>query len=498
MEPIFPMFAQSEPTATALFSSVLGLLIAVSVLFSRAVDRLGVPIVLLFLVLGMLGGSEGIGGIEFDNYGTAVRLGTIALVLILFDGGLNTSVASVREVLYPAGVLATVGVVLTAALVALSARLFGLPWSESLLLGAVVSSTDAAAVFAVLRGGRLHLEPKLGRTLEVESCVNDPMAVILTTSLIQVMQSDEPVGWRLLASVPLQLFMGGVVGAIVGYVARALLRRVRLTTAGLYPALTLAMALLSFGVATLAWGSGFLAVFVTGLLLGNGPLPNRSGLARIHDALAWLSQIGMFLMLGLLVFPSRLPDVAWAGLGVGLALALVARPLAVVICLLPFRYPRAYVGYASWVGLRGAVPIILATFPVLAGVQHAERIFNLVFFLVVVSSIVPGATVRWVTRRFGLNVPEPPTPAAILEINATHPLNGELVSYHVEPSLAVCGAKLSEIEFPPNSSVVLVVRGKDLVPARGDTVLMPDDHAYVFFRHADRAFIELLFGGPES
>ena len=496
---ILSTLALAEPTATAVLLSVLGALIAVSVLFSRTVDRLGVPVVLLFLVLGMLGGSEGIGRIEFDNYEVTVRVGTMALVLILFDGGLSTSVAAVRQVLYPATMLATVGVALTAGLVAVAAWLFGLPWGAAMLLGAVVSSTDAAAVFAVLRGGRLQLEPRLGRTLEVESCINDPMAVILTTALIQVMQGSADFTWhRLLWSVPLQLAVGAGVGLVFGHLARLLLRRVRLTTVGLYPALTLAMAFLSFGVATLAYGSGFLAVFVTAVVLGNGELPFRSGLTRIHDALAWLSQIGMFLMLGLLVFPSRLLGVAPVGVGVGLAVAFLARPLAVLLCLLPFRYPPRQLAYISWVGLRGAVPIILATFPVLAGVPGAERLFDLVFFIVVVSSFLPGATIRPVTRRLGLTVPEKPAPPAVLEINASHPLNGEITSFYIEPSLAVSGVALADIDFPPGASVVLVVRGKELLPAKGNTTLMPGDHAYVFFRTEDRPFVELLFGAPET
>ena len=454
---------------------------------------------LLFLVLGMLGGSEGVGGIDFDNYEVTVRVGTMALVLILFDGGLNTSVGAVRQVLYPATMLATVGVALTAGLVAVVARLFGLPWGAALLLGAVVSSTDAAAVFAVLRGGRLQLEPRLGRTLEVESCINDPMAVILTTALIQGMQGSADFKWHtLLWSVPLQLAVGAGVGFAFGLLARLLLRRVRLTTSGLYPALTLAMAFLSFGVATLAHGSGFLAVFVTAVVLGNGELPFRSGLTRIHDALAWLSQIGMFLMLGLLVFPSRLLSVAPVGVAVGLAVAFLARPLAVLLCLLPFRYPSKHLAYVSWVGLRGAVPIILATFPVLAGVPGAERLFDLVFFIVVVSSFLPGATIRLVTRRLHLTVPEKPAPPAVVEINAVHPLNGEITSFYVDPALAVSGATLADIEFPPGASVVLVVRGNELVPAKGNTTLMPGDHAYVFFRPEDRPFVELLFGAPET
>lgn len=488
----------SEPYGSAIVLTVLGVLGLVSVLFSRAVDRLGVPVLLLFLALGMIAGSEGLGRFPFDDYAVAVRLGTVALVLILFDGGFNTTIASVRQVLGPATILATIGVAATAAFLAAFARLLGLPWPEALLLGAVVSSTDAAAVFAVLRGGRLDLRPDVGRTVEVESCINDPMAVILTTAVIEGTLAQRLPGLWAVISVAVQLVVGGAVGLACGWAGRPLLARARLRTAGLYPVLTLALAFISFGAATLAQGSGFLAVFVTGLVLGNGRLPNHRALAHVHSALAWMSQVGMFLMMGLLVFPSRLADVAMIGLASGLFLAFVARPLAVLPCLLPFRYPLREAVYVGWVGLRGAVPIILGTFPVLAHVPGAERIFDTVFFIVVVSSIIPGATLRWATRKAKLNVPERPVPEAALEINSPHPLDGELVPFLIEPPVAACGAALREIELPSGAAVVLLVRGDSVMAARGDTVLEPGDHAYVFFREEHRPLIELLFGQPES
>ena len=492
-------FTASEPYATAALLLAFGLLVAISVLFSRAVERIGVPIVLLFLLLGVLGGSEGIGGVAFDNYAVAVRVGTAALVLILFDGGLNTSVGSIRQVLGPAVTLATVGVVLTAGFIAAFARLLGLPWPEAMLLGAVVSSTDAAAVFAVLRGGRLTLKPRIGRTLEVESCINDPMAVILTLGIMQVILAGEAPGWRMAVDVPLQLIIGAAVGVALGFGSRWLLRHVHLTTIGLYPALTLSIAFLSYGAATLVEGSGFLAVYVTAVVLGDSEsLPYRSGLARVHDAIAWLSQISMFVMLGLLVFPSQLWPVAGIGLGIALFLAFVARPLAVIPCLLPFKYKWSEIGYLGWNGLRGAVPIILATFPVLAQVPGSQRIFNIVFFIVVVSSIIPGATIRLVTRRMRLDIPDRPLPPAVLEINSSHRLNGQLASFFIEPSVAVCGASLRDIEFPPNAAVILIVRGQDLIAARGTTVIEPNDHVYIFYRPEDRPLIELLFGRPEE
>lgn len=487
-----------EPFATAVLLAALGILITFSVVFSRTAERAGVPIVLLFLVIGMIGGSEGLGGFEFDDYGLAVRLGTIALVLILFDGGLNTAVASVRPVLWPSVVLATLGVVLTAALVAGFGWLVGISLPVAILLGAVVSSTDAAAVFAVLRGGNLNLKPHIGRTIELESCINDPMAIILTFSAISIISAEEPFGWRMLADVPIQLGVGAAVGALVGWVGCAILLRVRLATAGLFPPLTLAFAFLSFGAATLGNGSGFLATFVTGLMIGNyHSLPYRNALRRVHDAFAWLAQIGMFLMLGLLVYPSRLLDVAWIGLGVGLFLAVVARPVVVGVCLWPFKYSLPETAYVGWTGLRAAVPIVLATFPLLADVEGAYPLFNLVFFVVVVSSFIPGSTLRWVTRRMRMDVPTHPTPPAALEINSATHLKGELMSFYIEPSLAVCGAKLMEIPFPAGSAIVLIVRGEELLAARGSTELENGDHVYVFCRPEDRTFINLLFGQPE-
>lgn len=453
---------------------------------------------MLFLVLGMLGGSEGIGRIAFDDFGFAVRVGTIYLVLILVDGGMNTPWTAVRRVIVPAGLLATIGVALTAGLLALFGRAMGLSWTEALLLGAVVSSTDAAAVLAVLRGGRLHLQPRVGNTLEVESCANDPMAMILTVIMIEVAQSPDALRWTLALAVPVQLAVGAAVGLVLGYLGLRVIGRIRPPTVGLYPALILAIAFLSFGIATLLDGSGLLSVYVTAVVLGNSPLPYRNGLARVHESLAWLSQIALFLMLGLLVFPSQLLPVAGVGLAAALFLAFVARPLAVLLCLLPLRLPAREVGYVSWIGLRGAVPIILGAFPVLAHVPGAERVFNIVFFIVVISTLLPGATIRAVTRWLRLAVPQKPTPSAVLEINSAHPLTGAISSFLIEPAAAVCGASLSQIELPPDSAVILVVRGRDLVAARGPTVLLPGDHVYVFYKPADRQYVELLFGQPES
>jgi potassium/hydrogen antiporter len=489
----------TEPESTALLLTTCGLLLGISVLFSRASQRTGVPIALLFIVVGMLAGSEGLGHIPFDDYRFAFRLGTIALALILFDGGLNTPLGAVQKAAAPAGVLATLGVTGTAVLVAAGAHGFGLGWPEALLIGAVVSSTDAAAVFAVLRGSGLQLKRRVGVTLEVESGINDPVAVILTTVLTgNLLVPGSAAGLRIPLEIVLQLIVGSGLGAAVGYGGRHLLARLSLATGGLYPVLTLALGLIAYGAATLAHGSGFLAVYLAGLLLGNGPLPYRTGLLRVHDALAWLSQVGMFLILGLLVYPSRLLDVAAVGLGIAALLTFIVRPLVVALCLLPFRYPGREVLYIGWVGLRGAVPIVLATFPVLAGAPGAGRLFDLVFFIVVATALVPGATVTWVTRRLGLQSKEPPAPQAVLAIESRQPLQGELMSFYIDEALVVSGMPVDELPLPEGAAVTLIVRNNRLLPPTPGNTLLPGDHVHLIAQPEDRGLIQLMFGRPEE
>jgi cell volume regulation protein A len=497
----------TEPAATAFLLATLGLLLAASVVSSRASQRVGVPVALVFLGLGMAAGAVGLAGTDFGDFALAFRVGTAALVLILFGGGLETPWASVRRVLAPASVLATLGVLLTAGLVAAAARWLGLVWGEALLLGAVVSSTDAASVFAVLRGSGITLKRRVGSTLEAESGINDPLAVMLTTAVTaQLLAPAQPGGTdisrvvgRMSGELALELAIGLAAGVALGYGGRWVLARISLPAGGLYPVLTVALACLAFGLPTLVHGSGFLAVYVTGLVLGAGPLPFRGGLLRVHDALAWLSQVTMFLLLGLLVRPARLGAVAGTGLALALFLAVVARPLATALCLLPFReYTRRDVLYVGWVGLRGAVPIVLATVPVLAGAPGAGRVFELVFFIVVVTALLPGGTVPWVTRKLGLAAAGPPPPRALLEIESRRPLGGELLSFYVTEAVAVAGAAIADLPFPDRASVTLVVRGDELIAPRGDTVLLPGDHVYVFAREEDRMEIQLMFGRPEG
>lgn len=487
-----------EPIPTAILLLTIGALMAVSVLLSGASGRFGVPVVLLFLVIGMLAGVDGIGGLPFSDYALTFRLGTIALALILFDGGLNTPLGSIRRAVGAASVLATVGVLITAGVMAVGAHMLGLSWPEALLLSAVVSSTDAAAVFSVLRGAGINLKRRVGATLELESGLNDPMAIILTVALTAALVHNEQPEASLALEVMKQLIIGGVLGVAIGYGARLMLSRTRLPAGGLYPVLTLAVAFLAFSVPTLLGGSGFLAVYAAAVVLGNGPMPYRSGIIRVHDSIAWLSQISMFLLLGLLVSPSRLIDVVWTGLALALLLAFLARPIAVLVCLLPFRYTPRDMAYIGWVGLRGAVPIILAVYPVLAGAEGATRIFDIVFFIVVVNTLVPGGTVKWMTTKLGLESSDPPPPPAALEISSTQLLRGEILSFYIDPAVAVCGVEVQDIPFPPESSALLVMRGDELIAPRGGTVLEPGDHVYIFAAPDEAGLLQLMFGRPQG
>ena len=484
----------TEPTATALVLLVIGLVIGACVLSTRIAARSGLPIFLVFAVMGMAAGESGIGQIAFDDYGIAYRLGSAALVLILFDAGLNSQVATVRKYIAPSLVLATVGVALTAGALACGARLFGFGWPEAALLGAIVSSTDAAAVFSVLRAGGVELRERVGATLEIESGLNDPMAVILTTALTTAFASGRWPEWTSLGTVVLQLAIGGAVGALAGYVARGALRRLVLPVGAFYPVLTIGLAFFVFGAATLANGSGFLAVYVAGMIVGSGRLPYRAALARIHDFTAWIGQVGVFVLLGLLASPARLIGVAGVGVAIALFLAFVARPVAVALCLVPFRYKVREITYMGWVGLRGAVPIVLACIPILSKVPGSERIFDVVFFAVAVSAALQGGTVRFATSLFRVGRPAPPAPRAVLEMTATRPVGHDLLLFEVHEASAVCGATLADVPMPESAAVMLVVRGDDLVAARGNTELLDGDVVYVFCRTEDMRELDLLFG----
>lgn len=488
-----------EPAATAAILAVVGLLLVLAGLASPLTSRLGVPVLVVFLALGMVAGSEGIGGIPLDDYELAFRLGTIALVLILFDGGLNTAPAALRRAALPAGLLATVGVVATAGIVMLAGIALGLAPVAAMLVGAVVSSTDAAATFSVLRSSGVRLRESTAATLEVESGLNDPMAILLTMIATEIaLERTVGIGgvMRLLVE---QFGVGTVIGVGLGYGARALLRSVQLPAAGLYPVLTVAIAFLSFGVATLLRGSGFVAVYATGLVLAAGSIPYGVGVRRVHDALAWLAQIMMFTLLGLLVFPSKLLPELGVGLGLAFVLAFVARPLAVAPILALLRVPRHENAFISWVGLRGAVPIILGAYPAVAGYPDGDEIFHLVFFVVLATSFVPGATVGWVAERLGIANPGPPPPSASVELVSLRELPGDFVWYDVAPVSAIADSFVRDVPLPEGCLVTLVMRDLEVVVPRGSTQFLAGDQVCIFVLPEGRPLLDLLFGGaPET
>ena len=488
----------TEPSASALIVASFGLLLVLAVTFSRASARLGVPLAIGFLLIGILAGSEGLGRIPFEDYHLTYQIGIAALVLILFDGGLNTPAAAVREAVGPAVMLATVGVALTALFTAVAANALGFDWPLALLLGAIVSSTDAAAVFSTLAASGTHLKRRVANLLELESGLNDPMAVILTTALTaNLLRPGSQPPLAIAFDVIAELVIGGALGYVIGLVGRWRMGRLRLPVPGLYPAFTLGIAGLAYGITTLLHGSGFLAVYVAAVTLGHGNIPYAAGVRRVHDALGWLSQILMFLLLGILVFPSRLTAVAGVGLGVALVLAFIARPVVVALCLAPFRFPRDETLYVGWVGLRGAVPIVLATIPVLSGAPGARSLFDVVFFIVLVGSILPGATVPWITRKLKLQASRAATPTTIVAMEGGKG-GMELKSFFIEEEVAVAGATVESLPLPDGAAITMIDRAGTMIPSSATTVLEPGDHAYVLFARENEAEINLLFGPPDA
>lgn len=476
---------------------VAGLLVLIGVGSSKFSARFGLPVLVLFLAVGMLAGSEGIGGIDFDDYRLAHGVGTLALAMILFDGGLRTSMASIRMAWRPSLALATLGVLITSVVTGIAAAyILGIPLLPGILLGAIVGSTDAAAVFSVLRASGLRLRERLSATLEIESASNDPMAVFLTVGLIGLVLGRIEPGAGLVLMFLRQMIAGAVVGIAVGRVAVALVNRINLDAAGMYPLLVTASGLASYGAAAAIGGSGFLAVFLTGVVIGNSRIVFQRGILFFHDASAWLSQIVMFIVLGLLSFPSRLIDVAPQGMLVALVLIFVARPLAVLATALPFGFDRRELAMISWVGLKGAVPITLATFPLLLGVPGAELLFDIVFFVVLLSALTQGISLPYVARRLGLELPAAPASPISLEITSLRHVDGDIVDLVLAENSRANGRMLTELALPEGVVIAMVARGQEIIPPSGATVLHPGDHVFVVLRPQLRGLVERIFG-PE-
>lgn len=470
------------------------ILLLLGIVSSKLSFRMGMPVLVLFLFLGMLAGEEGIGGLAFDNFVVAHGIGTAALAAILFDGGLQTPLAAIRSAWKPSVLLATIGVLVTSLTVGIAAAwILDVPLLVGILLGSIVGSTDAAAVFSTLRSQGLHLEPRIAATLEIESGSNDPMAIFLTVGAIEVLRGGLPLGPQVLQLFVTQMGIGAVAGLLVGYAAVRLTNRIDLDAAGLYPVLIGACGLFAFGAAAVLGGSGFLAIYVAGVVIGNSRIVFQRGTLLFHDGIAWIGQIAMFVVLGLLSTPSALLGVAPEGLAIAAVLIFVARPLAVVPFLTPFRFNWREQLFISWVGLKGAVPIILATFPLLFGLPEGALLFNIVFFVVLVSAILQGGTLPIVARRLGLEQEAEPTAPVTLEITSLRDVDADIVDYTLTADSRVANHRLNQLALPDGAVIALISRDGSLIPPRGSTTLLPGDHVFVVLRHEARALVDRIF-----
>jgi potassium/hydrogen antiporter len=481
------------------FIFAVGLLLVISVLASVISSRIGAPLLLIFLAIGMLVGEQGPGGIRFDDIQSAHLIGSLALAIILFDGGLRTRTASFRVGLKPALGLASVGVVITAAVTGVFVSwLFDIHWLAGLMIGAIVGSTDAAAVFNLLHSRGLELKQRVQATLEIESGSNDPMAIFLTVALIEILLGHHnSFGWGMLIEFVTQLGLGALAGIIGGRALTATINALRLTPA-LYPLLALAGGLLIYGSAAVIGGSGFLAAYLAGIILGNRPHQASQHIRRFHDGMAWLSQIGMFLMLGLLVTPSELVSVAPAAALVALVLIVVARPVAVVLCLLPFRFPWREQVFVSWVGLRGAVPILLGLFPILAGVEEAGIYFNIAFFVVLISLLVQGWTIAPMARLLKLQVPHSAGAAQRLELDVPGQRSHEFVGYRLGTQTEVVDWRAGRIPLPGRSRLLAVIRDGAPLEEPQEHTLKVGDYVYLLATVEELPGLDRLFGASQT
>ncbi len=470
---------------------VAGLLLAAGLAAAKVADRVRVPGLLLFLGLGMVAGSEGVIGIEFEDAELTRTLGTIGLILILFEGGLTAGWKEIRPVLGTAVSLATVGTIVTAVITGgVAIWLFDLSTLEGLILGSAVAATDSAAIFAVLRGSRLRR--RLARALEGESGMNDPVALLLVTGFIEWIELPDYGAVDMAGTLVGKLALGLAIGLLVGHGARWSFRNLDLPSPGLYPVASIATAALAYGLAEFVHGSGFLSVYIAALILGTGALPAKQATIAFHQGLSWVSQISLFALLGLLVFPSGLGDIALEGLLLSAALMFVARPLAAVIAsaFSPFDMRERLM--LGWAGLRGAIPIWLATFPVIAGIQSAELIFNVIFFVVVTSTLIQGATFEPLAKRLGLTATEPALPRPLIETGIIRRLGGESFVWRVTATDAAAGHAIKDLTLPREALVNLIVRDETAIPPRGSTEIEAGDELHIVVSAGQLPEVEAL------
>lgn len=481
----------------AIFISAL--LVVASVLASLIANRTGAPLLLVFLAIGMLAGEDGPGGIKFHSFQAAYLVGNVALAVILFDGGMRTHTETFRVGLRPALSLATLGVVLTAAAVGAAATwALDMDWRQGMLIGAIVGSTDAAAVFSLLHSRGMRLKQRVGATLEIESGCNDPMAVFLTLVFIEAVKTKgQSLGYGVLVDFVYQFGIGAAMGVLGGKLLALMIERVSLTL-GLYPLLAAAGGLSIYGATVVADGSGFLAIYLAGLMLGNSRVHAVGSILKVHDGLAWLAQIGMFLMLGLLVTPSELVPSVLEALFISLILIFLARPIAVWVALLPFKFPWREQAFIAWVGLRGAVPIVLATFPVLGGLEDAQIFFNVAFFVVLTSFAIQGWTVAPLATWFRLKLPAEHVPLFSESLVVPGKTGLRLLGWRVSANSEAVGHRVGELPLPADARVAAMYRDGRALDNIGHAEVAAGDLLYVITGDHEIPVLERLFVPAED
>jgi potassium/hydrogen antiporter len=475
-------------------SFLLALLLLIGVLFAKFSSSLGVPSLILFIAVGMILNTY----FFFDNAHITQFIGTIALIIILFEGGLQTKWGSVKSVYKPSLSLATIGVLVTTLSIGVAAKfILDLSWLEGMLFGAIVGSTDAAAVFSVL--GNKNIKPKISSTLEAESGSNDPMAIFLTVAFLQLIQFPDLNPLYLFLSFFWQMGMGLVLGIIFGLVSVWIINRINLDSSGLYPVLSVSLAILAYAITSLLDASGLLAVYIMAIILGNRELTYRQSIIRFNEGFAWMLQIVMFILLGLLVFPQHLPGIALQGILLSILLIFVARPLGVYISLAlgkGFNMKEKF--FISWAGLKGAVPIVLATFPMVAGIDNSEIIFNVVFFVVLLSALVQGATITPLANYLKLSGKDRSPLAHTIELVSIGKTNNEMIEVHINDEALITGMAIKEIDLPEKTLISAVIREHDLITPTGDTIIKADDTLYVLASKKQRKHINHLLNAKKD
>ncbi len=452
------------------------LLLLISILIGKTSYRFGIPTLVLFLFVGILAGSEGIGKIYFDNPRLAQFIGVVSLNFILFSGGLDTNWKAIKPVLWQGLSLSTLGVLLTAVSLGTFVWLItDFTIYEGLLLGAIVSSTDAAAVFSILRSKNLALKSQLRPTLELESGSNDPMAYVLTIAFLALVVNPE---LSLASIIPVflkQMVLGALAGFVFGKLSKFTINKIQLTYEGIYPVLAIALMFITFSATDFIGGNGFLAIYICAVYLANHDFIHKRTIIKMFDSLAWLMQIVLFLTLGLLVFPSHILPVIGIGLVISLFLILIARPISVLITLLPFRMEPRRRFYISWVGLRGAVPIVFATYPLLAGIEKADMIFNIVFFISLTSVLFQGTTLNLVAKWLQLSLPETIKPEAALDNFLSEQAKKIMQEITIPEDGFASGKKIVDLHFPRTALISMINRNKEYLTPNGSTIIEPND-----------------------